>query len=292
MKFRILIALNIAIWVGLAVSGRFFFEKEIRDFLSRGEPVVSVDTKGSRGEHADESGEAEPSPLVTSEPLGSSRDPDIPEEAPKNTDGPKPEGKSATELLAELQAAKDALAMGGSERKPDGIVYDAASRLGDDKVYAYIRDITGLKRDEIDPGLSAPEAAQILYDKAMESQEAHYLRPIQFGLEVDSQNRVLDPKISFKGDAKRIYAAFEVANLGIKTVVVKWQRVGEEQPFLFIRQGINPKIETNFIWAETKDRWKPGEYLVEVFDPAHRFDPLAGGKYTMEATSYDNVAGP
>ncbi|MGE4158420.1 MAG: hypothetical protein AB7F75_04915 [Planctomycetota bacterium] len=293
MKFRVLVALNVVLWTVLAFSGHWFFKKEIRNLLGINEPefrgsTESRDPDSARDTSEEDEPELPPSPVK--ETGSSSLEPEAkpPETQPKPTvDG----GTSAQDLLDELRAAKADLSKVDPDSDLDGIVYDAAKRLGDEKVYAYIHDITGLSREEIDSSLSAPEAAQLLYDMAMESQEARYLRPILFGVEVDSQNRVIEAKKTFKDDAKRIYATFEVANIGIKTVIVKWQRVGEEQPFLFTRQVINHKMENNYIWAETPTVWKPGEYLVEIFDPAHRFDPLAGGTYTMTTTA-DNVIGP
>ena len=209
---------------------------------------------------------------------------------------------SASAARAALQAILAGRSGGGSA-DPAVLVGEVLDRMNDAQVRSALSQLLGLQTRDLEGIRDLRDYAQRLAVLAgrgvIDAQPSGgpAAESVQFSNGVDAMGAPTETAGRFDGAAKdRIYALFPTEDYASDKVLVKWYRAtepvsiadelqGPPRLLLFGRYAVHPGEKVSHVWLSQDGSWTPGDYAVEIYDPAEPLVKLAEGRFIVAAES-------
>ena len=229
---------------------------------------------------------------------------------------PAPQSFATLQRAASLPASSSLemhlppLPAGGLD-DPEAAVRDVLAQMSDGEVRAAITQLTRLRPSDLEGIRDVRDYAQRLAGIAMngvlrsQAPESTPVSSVLFSPSLTELGAPAEMSARFEGGPDdRIYAVFPTEGYTSDQVLVKWFRDGEPEPLsfqllggpprllVFGRYPVRPGDPLNHVWLSRSERWEPGTYVVEFYDPAEPLAKLASGRFTISNGSAPPAPAP
>ena len=108
--------------------------------------------------------------------------------------------------------------------------------------------------------------------------------PIAFTDRTDQQGQVTSSADAFVSTTDTLYGVFENqgSSAGTSYVTAVWRN---NDGGTVVHQGTESVFEgspSNYVWLRLPQGWSPGQWQLDIYDPANNFTPIASGIFTIK----------